>query len=62
MSDTVTETVCSQCGRTPADEGELARWKHAELVLAGELDAAMLLCPECAEEDRELAYDEGGAE
>lgn len=59
----VAKAACSQCGRAfPRDGAEAAGWKHVDLVLSGELDEAMLLCPECREEDRELAYDEGGAE
>jgi hypothetical protein len=63
MPDVTAEAVCSQCGRAlPPDQAEAASWKHADLVLAGELDEALLLCPECREEHRDLAYDEGGAE
>jgi len=63
MPRTIADAVCSQCGRSvPSAAADRARWKHVELVLAGELDEAMLLCPECCEEHRELAYDEGGAE
>jgi hypothetical protein len=56
---------CSQCGRElPADADELRRWEQGSLVLAGEVDdvtAAMLLCPDCAEEDRAGEYEEGEA-
>jgi hypothetical protein len=63
MPDVVAQAACSQCGRAlPIDRMEVASWKHADLVLTGELDETLLLCPECREEDRELAYDEGGAE
>ncbi len=63
MSRTDTTLTCYQCGRElPADAAEAARWKDADLVRSGELDEAMLLCPECRDEERELAYDEGGAE
>ena len=55
--------TCYQCGRKlPPGTAEAARWQHADLVRSGELDEAMLLCPECREEDREMAYDEGGGE
>jgi len=54
---------CSQCGRpAPSGSDELASWKHGELMLAGQLDdvtAPMLLCPECAEEDRAGEYEAG---
>jgi hypothetical protein len=54
---------CSQCGRAaPTDNDQLRDWKHGELVFAGELDemaAAMLLCPECVEEDRTEEYEAG---
>jgi hypothetical protein len=54
---------CSQCGReAPAEPEEARRWRHGELILAGEVDevtAGLLLCPECQEEDREGAYEEG---
>ena len=56
--------ACAQCGRPlPADQGELARWKQSALA-AAELDevaAAMLLCPECVEDDRAGEYEEGEA-
>ena len=54
---------CSQCGRTaPSDPAELATWKHGSLALAGDADevtTTMLLCPECAEEDRAGEYEPG---
>jgi hypothetical protein len=61
----VTPTLaCAQCGRPlPDDPGELARWKQGALA-AAELDevaAAMLLCPECVEDDRAGEYEEGEA-
>src|SRR5262245_57079435 len=56
---------CAQCGRPlPSDAAELARWKNGTLAAAGELDettAAMLLCPECADEERVGAFEEGEA-
>jgi len=62
MSRTDIALTCYQCGRKlPPDAAETARWKHVDLVLSGELDEAMLLCPECREDDRET-YDEGGGE
>jgi hypothetical protein len=39
-------------------------WKNAVLALSGETDdttAAMLLCPECADEERLGEYEEGEA-
>lgn len=58
------ELACAQCGRViPDDAREVARWRHGYLALAGELDevsAAMLLCPECAEEASSGGYDPGG--
>jgi hypothetical protein len=63
MRQTIADAVCSQCGRSvPSAAAEVEGWKHAKLVLGGDLDEAMLLCPECREEHRDLAYDEGGAE
>jgi hypothetical protein len=56
---------CAQCGRPlPSDPAELARWKNSSLAAAGEIDetiAAMLVCPECAEDDQLGAYEEGEA-
>jgi hypothetical protein len=63
MTRTDAALTCYQCGRElPADAAEAARWKDADLVRSGELDEAMLVCPECRDEDREMTYDEGGAE
>ena len=56
-------TGCAQCGRPlPSDAAALARWKNRALAGAAEMDetaAAMLLCPECAEDDRLGEYEEG---
>jgi hypothetical protein len=56
---------CAQCGcPLPSNAAELARWKNGTLAAAGEIDettAAMLLCPECAEEERLGEYEEGEA-
>jgi hypothetical protein len=56
---------CSQCGRElPADADELRRWGQGSLAVTGELDevtASMLLCPDCAEDDRAGEYEEGEA-
>jgi hypothetical protein len=58
-------TGCAQCGRElPSDAAALARWKNRTHTADGELDettAAMLLCPECAEDDRLGEYEEGEA-
>lgn len=58
-------TGCAQCGRPlPSDAAELVRWSNGTLAAAGEIDetsAAMLLCPECAEDDRLGDYEEGEA-
>jgi hypothetical protein len=63
MPETITRAACAQCEQLlPADPDEIARWKHADLVLSGDLDVAMLLCPDCQEEGRDMAYDEGGAD
>jgi hypothetical protein len=59
---------CAQCGRElPSDASDaaaLARWKNRTLTADGELDettTGMLLCPECAEDDRLGEYEEGEA-
>jgi hypothetical protein len=56
---------CAQCGcPLPSEAAELARWKNARLAASGEIDdaaAAMLLCPECADDDRLGDYEEGEA-
>jgi hypothetical protein len=55
---------CAQCGcLLPSEAAELARWKNATLATSAEIDdatAAMLLCPECADE-RLGDYEEGDA-
>jgi hypothetical protein len=57
---------CSQCGRPlPGTADEIERWHHGPLLLAGDLDedaAALLLCPDCVEEEHSRAFDEGGEE
>jgi hypothetical protein len=54
---------CAQCGRPlPSEAAELARWKNATLTASGEIDdatGAMLLCPECVDEERLGEYEEG---
>jgi hypothetical protein len=56
---------CAQCGRpVPSEAAELAGWKNATLAASGENDdatAAMLLCPECVDEERLGQYEEGEA-
>ncbi len=46
---------CAQCGReVPLEAEELARWRHGDLVLAGDLDdvtAGMVVCPDCDADD-----------
>jgi hypothetical protein len=58
--------ACSQCERPlPAAPALIERWRHGSLFLAGELDgeaAALLLCPDCVEEEHTGAFDEGGQE
>lgn len=57
--------TCAQCGREPLDTGELALWRPHVLVDAGpsdELAAAMLLCPDCVDDDRRGTYDAGEAD
>lgn len=60
------ELVCSQCERAlPVGTAAIAEWRHGSLFLTGELDeeaAALLLCPECVEEEHSRAFDEGGRE
>jgi len=57
---------CSRCGReAPRDPAEARRWRHGDLIEAGEVDevtAGLLLCPDCLEEDREHAYEEGAGD
>lgn len=57
---------CSQCGReAPGDPAEARRWRQGELIAAGEVDevtAGLLLCPDCIEESRERAYEEGAGD
>lgn len=57
---------CAQCGRAlPTDPDDLSRWRQGDLLAAGELDeltAAMLLCPECADDDRQGEYEAGEAD
>jgi hypothetical protein len=63
MSATPT-LACAQCGRPlPADPAQLARWNQGALAAAeiDEVAAAMLLCPECVEDDRSGDYEEGEA-
>ena len=56
---------CAQCGRPlPDDLAELDRWRNGALAAAGEIDettAALLVCPECAEDEQSGAYEEGEA-
>jgi hypothetical protein len=60
------DLVCSQCGESlPADTAAIDEWRHGPLFLTGELDedaVALLLCPECVEEEHSRAFDEGGRE
>ena len=46
---------CAQCGREVAvGAEELARWRHGDLVLEGDLDdvtAGMVVCPDCDADD-----------
>jgi hypothetical protein len=57
--------ACSQCERPlPVDSAAVEQWRHGSLFLAGELDAtaALLLCPDCVEDEHSRAFDEGGQE
>jgi hypothetical protein len=60
------DLVCSQCEESvPADTAAIDEWRHGPLFLSGELDedaVALLLCPECVEEEHSRAFDEGGRE
>ena len=62
MRRTLSELTCSRCERPlPTDRADVELWKNSELVLTGELDdltTAMLLCPECDAELRDVTYDE----
>ena len=68
MTASLSPTVgaCSQCERPlPPDPALIERWRHGSLFLAGEHDeeaAALLLCPDCVEEEHTRAFDEGGQE
>jgi len=59
------DAECAQCGReAPAEPDELARWRHGELALQGELDdvtAAMVLCPDCDADNLSGETDAGEA-
>jgi hypothetical protein len=58
-----TGVVCSRCGRdVPSDPDELLTWRHGELVVDGDVDEGLLLCPDCDAEDREREFDEGAGE
>jgi hypothetical protein len=60
------DLVCSQCEEAlPVDTAAIDEWRHGQLFLTGELDedaVALLLCPECVEEEHSRAFDEGGRE
>jgi hypothetical protein len=66
MTLSLSSLVCSQCERSlPADTASLEEWRHGPLFLRGELDegaVALLLCPECVEDEHSRAFDEGGQE
>jgi hypothetical protein len=60
MTTILAVAECSQCGREVSlDAAELAGWRHAELVLDGEVGEGLLVCPDCDAEDREHAFEEG---
>jgi hypothetical protein len=63
MSDLAPTLSCAQCGRpVPQDPDALRSWENGDLLIAGglgDVTAAMLLCPECVEEDAAEAYDAG---
>lgn len=65
MVETATRLACAQCGRdAPGDDAELSAWAYGRLAARGELADvidALLLCPDCVEEEHEHAYDEGAA-
>lgn len=55
-----TQMACSQCGRdAPSDREELATWRHGDIALDGEIGEGLLLCPDCDDEHRERAFEEG---
>ena len=60
------DLVCSQCEQSlPAETAAIEQWRHGPLFLTGELDeeaVALLLCPECVDEEHSRAFDEGGQE
>ena len=62
----LSDLVCSQCEQSlPADSAAIEAWRHGPLFLTGELDdeaVALLLGPECVEEEHSHAFDEGGRE
>ena len=62
MTTTEPRLVCSQCGRdAPPDSDDLASWRHGDFALEadGEIGEGLLLCPDCDDEDRERAFEEG---
>lgn len=66
MSTTLTAVACSQCGQeAPSDPHELLRWAYGSIAMRGDFRdviGALLLCPECIEEEHEHAFDEGGTD
>lgn len=66
MSTTLTAFVCAQCGReAPSDRHELMRWACGPIAIRGDFPEAieaLLLCPECVEEEHAHEFDEGGVD
>lgn len=64
MSATLTVLACSQCGReAPSDLDELMHWECGPIAVRGdfpEVIDALLLCPDCIEEEHRRAFEEGG--
>ena len=64
MSATLTAFACSQCGReAPGDSHGLMHWAYGSIAVRGDLPEvidAILLCPECVEEEHAHEFEEGG--
>jgi hypothetical protein len=54
------DLACSQCGQPlPSDPAGIEAWRDGPRVRAGELDAGLLLCPDCDAEEHGREFEEG---